>query len=161
MTANHISRVTNRDDYCTPPDLFAKLDKVFQFVFDVAATKENALTSYFLESSLEAEWCGIGPLWCNPPFSNKEAFLKKGVESRNYIINGIVFLVPNNARSTSWWRNYALQADLIINLTPRVNYFIDGKEVKGVAFDSCLLVYYPRIEGVDYGLPKEVYWNWK
>lgn len=157
----HVSRSSDRDDYCTPFALYQQLDSVFKFSHDMAATRDNRLTiRYFSDSLIISDWNRIGSLWCNPPFSNKEEFLKRGVEARDTNIV-TVFIVPNNARSTEWWRTYALQADQIINLTPRVNYFLDGKEARGVAFDSCLLVYYPRIPGVDYGLPRELYWKWK
>jgi len=182
----HVTRLKtdpgyDRDEYETPPELFNKLDKIFKFDLDVASNYMNSLCSEsFIKDSSDGDaldddlWdCGRHlSIFCNPPFSNKEEFLKRGVASRNYN-TVIVFLLPNNARSTDYWCTYVLQADLIINLTPRVQYLIKGERPQrfdkktqkwidsGVAFDSCVVVYYPRIKEINYGLPKEVYWQWK
>lgn len=169
----HVTRLTSdpgydRDDYETPPELFKKLDDCFRFDLDAAASVSNAYCSEYWSKGGEPDalegddWDCVRALsiFCNPPFSKKEEFLKRGIASRNdnYVT---VFLLPNNARSTKWWNDYIVHADLLINLTPRVNYCINAIEKKGVAFDSCAVVYYPRIKGIRYGLPKEVYWNWK
>ncbi len=167
----HVTRLKSdpgydRDDYETPPELFKLLDESFKFGFDAAASSDNALCPvYFSQKGegalLSGERWQLGKsIFCNPPFSKKDAFLEVAITYRNCNVV-TVFILPNNARSTEWWRTYGLQADLIINLSPRVNYCINGIEKKGVAFDSCVAVYYPRIWDIDYGLPKEVYWQWK
>lgn len=169
-----ISRTSDRDDYCTPLELWQALDDHFRFNFDAAAdhlnvrgcseffgmrTGENCNALGYCGDALVENWAGGRRIFCNPPFTKKEKFLKRGVEARSK--NEItVFLVPNNARECRWWETYALQADEIINLTPRVNFFLDGERVSGVKFASCLLVYRPRINNINYGVPKEIYWQW-
>jgi phage N-6-adenine-methyltransferase len=158
MNKPHNIRVTERDDYCTPDNLFKKLDAVFNFNLDVAASRSNAKCQFYHtinDSALECEWGGR--VWCNPPFSQKEAFLKQAIASRNSA-EVICVLVPNSARESKWFREYAMQATEIINLYPRVNYCLDGEERKGVSFGSCLLVYYPELAP---GQPREIYFKWK
>lgn len=180
----HVTRLKSdpgydRDEYETPPEPFKKLDECFKFEFDAAASSDNTLCSkYFSKDGEDALYSGerwqIGKsIFCNPPFSKKDAFLELATVYRNCNVV-TVFVLPNNARSTDWWNEYiTLHADMVINLVPRVQYLIDGKRPQrfdkkikkwvdsGVAFDSCVVVYYPRIYGIEYGLPKEVYWNWK
>lgn len=156
----HVKRTSDRDDYCTPPELFEKVQAAFSIRYDMACTIKTALTKMWERDNLVVAWPIGTALWCNPPFSNKEAFLKRALLYRNDN-HVIVFIVPNNARATKWWRAYALEADLIVNLSPRVHYFLDGVPQKAVPFDSCLLVYYPRLDGAIYGLPKEIWWKWK
>lgn len=161
----HIARTTKRDDYCTPLALFNKIDAVFRFGWDAAASAENKLCErYFSErdaSALESAWNTNTAVWCNPPFGNKEPFLEKAIAFRN-LNRAVVFLLPNNARESLWWRDLVWRhADEIVTLTPRVNFEIDGKPARGVAFGSCLAIYYPRIPGCEYGPPRESVWRWK
>ena len=169
----HTARKTDRNDYETDPILYGKLCDTFHFDCDVAASDDNHLCpTYFTEQN-----SALGQTWglrnyCNPPFNMKEEFLGEAIENRN-LYQHSVFMLPNNCRETDWWKNYALQADLIINLSPRVQFLIDGKRPQrfdkkkqkwvdsGAGFPCCCPVFYPRIEGVEYGVPKEVYWNWK
>lgn len=159
----HVKRINEKDYYETPDLLFDPINDVFHFTRDAAATMENTkCDKYFSDeaqnSALICSWKGER-IWCNPPFNNKEAFLNRALVFRQYT-EVIVFLVPAGSPETNWWRTYIWpHADEIIYLTPRVNYCINGKKVRGVAFPSCLIVYYPRLPGIN-GSPKISYWKW-
>ena len=160
MKKPHITRNSDRDDYATPDELFSRIDDCFDFDLDAAASVENTKCKRFNSDSEELHVWG-GRVWCNPPFSKKEYFLGKALEYRNYA-KVAVFLLPNNIRETECWRKYVWeQADQIISLTPRVDFLLDGKVKKGVGFSSCLVVYYPRIAGINYGASRETIWNWR
>ena len=70
-----------RDDWQTPPDLFAALDAEFRFTLDAAANTQNALCPLYLgpdhggaeyRDGLTADWWigrGGEAAWCNPPYS--------------------------------------------------------------------------------------------
>ena len=157
----HVARITARDDYETPPRLFNALDAVYDFEVDAAAEEKNALCDAWFADALAADWSIYKRIWCNPPFSNKEAFLQHALKFRNKTA-WIVFLLPNNSRETKWWRSLVTtQADYVISLVPRVNYFLDGREIKGVPFSSCLAIYYPRLKSIYYGNAQELTWEWK
>lgn len=162
MTNPHIKRITTRDDYCTPDALFYKLNKLWKFDFDLAADSQNTKCKNFFSEANSAEQFdhANAACFCNPPFSNKEMFFDIALKYRNQN-NTFVFLVPNNAREASWWKKYVWnQADQIITLSPRVNYFLDGEQKGSCAFGSCLVIYYPRLRGL--GLATiETIWNWK
>lgn len=161
-------RVSKRDDYETPDDLFELVDSVFSFDLDAAATARTAKCNRYLgpgssdaTDALKTIWFRHGSrIWCNPPFATKEYFFEQALASRN-LCQVIVFLVPNNSRETEWWNKYVRKAaDTVITLIPRVNYLLDGQLCQGVEFGSALVVYYPRIPGVQYYAPTELTWNW-
>lgn len=163
--STHVGRVTDRDDYVTPGELWSGVQLFYQLDTDCAASAENAKCSRFYSAQdsfltahneLDQRRC-----WLNPPFSMKEDFLAHVVAVRN-IASIFVCLVPNSARETEWWQDSVWpHADEIISLTPRVNFILDGVLVKGVAFPSCLVVYRPRLPNVFYGTPREIIWRWK
>lgn len=60
---------SNKDDWCTPKELFDKLDREFHFDLDAAASFENAKCKrYFTKETdaLKNPWtCTV---FCNPPY---------------------------------------------------------------------------------------------
>ncbi len=73
-TALHFSSA--KDDWQTPPELFAALDAEFGFTVDVAANSTNAKCAAFygpgsplgVEDALATSW-GTFRCWMNPPYS--------------------------------------------------------------------------------------------
>lgn len=86
---------SNSDEWRTPPDLFAALDKEFVFTLDPAATKENALCrEYFTKETngLKQPWTSQR-VFVNPPYSHASLWIEKAaVESRRCPV--IVMLLP-------------------------------------------------------------------
>lgn len=163
--STHVGRVTDRDDYQTPDELYLPTHRFYQFDVDCAASEELTKCPIYYSAENSFLTCDPGELslkrcWLNPPFSKKEEFLARVVELRN-IASIFVCLLPNNARETNWWTYVWLHADEIIDLAPRVNYLLDGKRLKhGVPFSSCLAVFRPRLEAL-YGFPREILWRWE
>src|SRR5215510_12438778 len=61
---------TGKDDWQTPPELFADLHREFGFTLDVAANKRNTLCEEYCVDGLNADWRHLGgACWCNPPYS--------------------------------------------------------------------------------------------
>ena len=59
-----------RQEWATPPDLFAQLDAEFHFTLDVATQPGNALCARFstpAQDGLAQSWVGDA-CWCNPPY---------------------------------------------------------------------------------------------
>lgn len=89
-----------REDWETPPDLFAKYDAEFGFTLDAAANEQNAKCAmYFSENALAMRWHGV--VWLNPPYGKQiglwvEKAFKEAQEGAT-----VVCLVP--ARTDSWW----------------------------------------------------------
>ncbi len=79
----HFSSKTN--EWTTPTDFFAKLNKEFLFTLDPCATPENAkCAKYFTEADdgLSQSWDNER-VFCNPPYGRQlKAWVKKASEAR-------------------------------------------------------------------------------
>jgi phage N-6-adenine-methyltransferase len=77
----HFSRKS--DEWATPQELFDDLNEEFDFLIDVAATKENAKCSRFCpieKSGLETPWMDRN--WCNPPYSQLAKWIAKAADEQ-------------------------------------------------------------------------------
>ena len=114
---NHRQQVGRRgaldkvDDRRTPPKLFAELNEEFGFTLDVAASRENALTSAYYDieqDGLKQPWGGV--VWCNPPYSDLRSWVYKASyewqERRRRGLTAIVMLLPANRTEQGWWQDY-------------------------------------------------------
>lgn len=92
---------TGKDDWETPPDLFAKLHEEFGFDLDVAANATNRKVALwlgpggFFEDALTCNWnVGGGMCWCNPPYSRglQGKFIAKAAAERLYGVKTVMLL---------------------------------------------------------------------
>lgn len=90
----------------TPRALFEPLDKEFSFTLDVCATAESAKCERFFtkaEDGLVQPWNGEDEtVWCNPPFDNIEAWVKKAWAEKTC---NVVMLVPAWT-DRKWWHKH-------------------------------------------------------
>ena len=94
--------INNDDNYATPPDLYAELDKEFNFDFDPCPYNENPITPE--TDGLLKEWGKSN--FVNPPYSLrlKERFVQRAV--REQMKNKTsVFLIPVST-STALFHDY-------------------------------------------------------
>lgn len=96
-----------KDEWETPPALFAQLHAEFGFTLDACAQPENAKCArYFspIDDGLCQEW-GREVVWCNPPFGRGEIarWLRKAARAARAGAT-VVCLVPADT-STSWWHD--------------------------------------------------------
>src|SRR6187402_816682 len=101
------------DEYSTPQDFWDNLDKKYQFVFDLACSKENCKTSdgFTIEdNSLDQDWFQItkdtngGWLWMNPPYSKCKEFVDKAY-SEMLLGAKIIILIPSRT-DTKYFHNF-------------------------------------------------------
>lgn len=73
---------SNKDDWCTPQDLFDKLNEEFHFDLDAAASDINTkCPRYFTKETdgLKNSWGGV-TVFCNPPYGrNVIQWVRKAV----------------------------------------------------------------------------------
>lgn len=110
--ANHPQQVAKHgvsrpiDERFTPDDLYREYDARYHFTLDVAATAENAKTAQFYDiesDGLRSPWSGR--VWCNPPYSALEDWIKKAHEEREHC-EVIVMLLPANRCEQPFWQKY-------------------------------------------------------
>ena len=116
------------DDRGTPQDFWDELNERYRFTLDVAAAPHNAKTANYytrLADGLLQPW--HGSVWCNPPYSNLNAWLEKAwTEWRKPIppayrwardgsrvwklhpsaVSSIVMLLPANRPEQPWWQEH-------------------------------------------------------
>lgn len=104
---NHPQQATKPvvDDRATAPEVFGPLQERFRFSIDVAAQPHNAkLPRYFTpeQNGLEQSWTGER-VWCNPPYSSIEPWVKKARECDAELV---VLLLPANRTEQGWWQRH-------------------------------------------------------
>ena len=125
------------DFWATPQAFFDKVNAEFQFTMDACALPETAkCTTYYTPETdgLNSPW--HGRVWCNPPYSDIEPWIRKA--EAELIGGGIelaVLLVPSRT-GTAWWHRYA-QHHEIRWIRGRLK-FNDGPV--NAPFDCCLVV---------------------
>lgn len=91
-----IKNTRDSDNYKTPKAFYEQLNNEFNFTFDPCPYKS-------IFDGLTIDWNGI--IYCNPPYSNIEPFIKHGI---NQIEIGnatkIVYLIPIRS-DTKYWHN--------------------------------------------------------
>lgn len=139
--ALHFSNAT--DEHPTPQDVFDQLtDRYGPFTLDAAATPENTKCERYYtvdDDALSKPW--NGRVWCNPPYSQKAAFVEHAIrETRSGRAEIIVMLVPADT-STVWWREAYEHADEIVLRSGKLKF---GNAKNAAPTGSCLLVFRKR-----------------
>ncbi len=124
------------------------------FDLDACATTSKESKGYeFItpeECALSTDWQSkfdymIKSVWCNPPFSQKELFLKRAKEQSERHNFTVCCMIPFEP-CTKWWREFVSdKATFVYVPSGRYNFIDDEtkKEVKGVNFCSCFVVFTP------------------
>ncbi|MGZ6788313.1 MAG: DNA N-6-adenine-methyltransferase [Mycobacteriaceae bacterium] len=104
------------DDRGTHPDLFDPLNERFDFTLDVAAAPHNAKCASYItrnDDGLARSW--YGRVWCNPPYSDIGAWVRKAWaewEREEVGEQGapppevIAMLLPANRTEQGWWQDH-------------------------------------------------------
>ncbi len=104
-----------RQDWNTPKILFDKVNEEFNFEWDLAADKDNALCDKFYDKEkdgLKQNWDGV--CWLNPPFGDKSSkmvdWIKKAYNDSQANTNlTVVMLIPART-NTKWFHLYCMKA---------------------------------------------------
>jgi len=139
------------NDYETPEYVFKYLDSEFNFVFDLAASKDTAKCTRFYtpkDDALSKDWHKIkGYLWLNPPYSPLRPWLEK---SYSEYLKGakIVMLVPPFTYMSYFSR---ITPSEIRYIDKRIGFLLDGVPQNSNTHYSCLLIFdYARQTKISY-----------
>lgn len=148
MTISAVHFSSEKDDWATPPELFARWNRIFQFDLDAAATAANALTTRWLGehdglgSALRVRWADYGTrIWVNPPYGRGiGAFTAKAAEAAE---DGALVCGLLPARTdTAWWQDTVLAAGATVHfLRGRVTF--EGAPASA-PFPSAIAVWWPK-----------------
>jgi site-specific DNA-methyltransferase (adenine-specific) len=141
-----------RDDWETPPYFFQLLDDEFHFTLDPCASDQNhKCPRYYTEQDdgLSKSWAGE-TVFVNPPFNQKEPWLKKCYLESMQPNTTVVLLVPA-APDSDVWHKYVMgeRTDEIRLCMGRVNFIWpvlleDGKKRNGSKFPLAVVVFRAR-----------------
>ncbi len=163
---HNATAASDRKDWTTPPDLFAKLDDEFHFQLDAAASDHNTLCKKFLIDSLKQEW-RPGPVFCNPPYGKVEVPLWMNLawhQFQNWL-RPIVMLVPA-ATETKWFYTAVQRAHSIRLLKGRLKFgnvvAKDGSVgVSSAPFPSAVVIFKVRPWGSLWSGADINMWDWR
>jgi phage N-6-adenine-methyltransferase len=142
------------DDWQTPPELFAELNREFGFFVDVAATAKNTLCGLWFEDNgasgaLTADWsfgCPNTAAWCNPPYSRglQGKFIAKAASER---LKGVttVMLIPARTDTKAFhahiWcaQTHGPRPGIEVRFLPGRIKFVGAKH--GAPFPSMIVVF--------------------
>lgn len=139
----HYSRA--RQDWETPPELFAQLHAEFGFTLDVCADAANAkCVCYFSEehNGLAQDW-GYDVCWMNPPYGAAVAhwIAKAGSAARAGAT--VVCLVPART-DTAWWHDHVQGHAEVRFLRGRVPFVRSDGQRSRAPFPSAIVIYRPH-----------------
>lgn len=147
MTDLNVHFSSDKQTWTTPIELFRKLDSVYHFVLDAAASKENALCSFFYteeDNALLQDWKmpSGGVIFVNPPYGR---VLPKFVEKayQEYTESGVstIMLIPARP-DTKYWHQYIFGTAQVAFLKGRLKF---GNSKDSAPFPSALIGF-----GVDF-----------
>jgi len=130
--------MSNKDDWETPKDLYAKLNIEFNFNLDPCCSKETAkCTSFYTieDDGLSKNW--EGNVFMNPPYGREIVnWIKKAKEESDKGAT-VVCLVPART-DTKWWHTYCMKSAEIRLLTRRLTF--EGANNKAT-FPAAIVVF--------------------
>jgi site-specific DNA-methyltransferase (adenine-specific) len=138
------------DEWETPQDFFDKLDAIFHFTMDIAASEANAKCPIYFDKEFDSlhalGWSENQVIWLNPPYSKPYPWVKKAWEEAEY--NTIVLLLPSTT-GVKWFHEFVWDDETGRSKDNVLLYFIPGR-IKFVGakstprFDSVLVVFKRR-----------------
>jgi phage N-6-adenine-methyltransferase len=130
----------DEDSYETDDKLLERLENQYGLLFnlDAAANGYNTKCVHFLDDALHQEWVLPNKervdVWCNPPHSLNEEFIKRAdIQHKKHNIN-ICMIVPTNCQSMPTWHKLIESETKIITenhpLKKRPTFFKLGRKTK-------------------------------
>ena len=127
------AEVVLRQEWQTPPELFAALDDEFYFDIDVAASHHNPTCPAFLtkaDNALKCEWFQVRrSAFCNPGFSDMGKWIFKAEEETKSCNGSCAVVIGLASVASAWFEFAATYATEIRLLAPRVQFLSPNPEI--------------------------------
>ena len=130
---------SNSDEWETPQDLFDTLDAEFKFTLDACAGETNHKCERFItkeEDGLRSSWAGER-VFCNPPYSEIDRWVKKAFSESKNDNTIIVMLIPSRT-DTKYFHNYIYHRAEIRFIKGRIKF---GNSKWNAPFPSMIVIY--------------------
>ncbi len=149
------------DEYETPPLLFFDLCMTYNLKceLDVCANKDNSKCKFFLVDALHKEWMkphtypkrtdtrvkGVD-VWCNPPHSLTEAFVKRAHQQNEKHNINILMIVPANSICAKYF-DEILQNPFTEyhRISGRITFYRNGKPSKFPSRNGYFVVIWRKV----------------
>jgi len=132
---------SSTDNWATPPDLFAELDREFTFTLDVCSSEDNAKCERFYtraDDGLRQPWSGV--CWMNPPYGRTIGQWVKRAREAASDGTTVVCLLPART-DTAWWHDHVAEhATEVRFLRGRLKF---GGSTNSAPFPSAIVVFRP------------------
>jgi phage N-6-adenine-methyltransferase len=130
------------DEWPTPRDFFARLDRRYHFTLDPCATADNATCPVYFtreDDGLRQDW-GSHRVFCNPPYGrNVGAWARKCFEASQQ--GALVVLFVPARTDTRWFHDWVRGKAAVTFLRGRLRF---GHADTSAPFPSMLAVYRSR-----------------
>lgn len=148
---------SNQDNWETPKFIFNKLNDVFHFDLDAAASPDNARCEKFLTiddrwfympeyDSLTVDWSKFGSVvFINPPYNNRGILLKFFEKIKLEADKGLTIVALVAARTeTKWFKIGWTNARYFCFFYKRIKFELHGQPVGSPTFPSVVIVFSNR-----------------
>lgn len=149
------SKESLSDEYETPDELYNKLCNDYDIIphLDVATNQKNSKCEFGLfyanesHNALNYEWhhpeldISVN-VWCNPPHSLNEKFVRKAFEQwQKHNIN-IMMLLPCNTQSSKYWHECIEGVAEYHPIKGRIRFLVGGKPSKHASRNAyCIVIW--------------------
>ena len=117
-----IQRPPSRQDYESPPDLIAAVERRFGLLtMDLACTPGNAKAPDGITLESSAPWPREGRLWCNPPFRDADIWAARCAAWKPLRGGRLLLLTPASIGS-NWFRDHVHGRAMVLALNPRITF---------------------------------------
>lgn len=113
------------DEWATPPEFVRPLSvAVGGFDLDPASGAEQSPVADETytedENGLAKPW--YGTVWCNPPYSEMEAWTRKAVNESNRSETDTILYLCKGDSSTDWWQSAVREASALAMIDGRLSF---------------------------------------
>lgn len=130
---------SNSDEWATPQTVFDELNAEFNFNLDPCATERNHKTALFFtqkDNGLSKNWGGYR-VFCNPPYSNIAAWVKKAYHEATKENTLVVLLIPART-DTKYFHEYIYQRSEVRFIKGRLKF---GDAKNAAPFPSMVVIF--------------------